>query len=396
MKSVSIPLGAITTVCLHKYTHMRAISIRICLIFFLASLRVSAQPTFTFECLCTALTQADGNCDICNATTQSRSFRGLLIRRNGQPHRWIDEPYIILQSFDALTFRELIPNGEQIRIDLAGTAFSTIEAFRDSTRCQCLSGVVNETEVNVDTPIIGDGSPLSPITIGQFGADTTMYLRWTGAYWFPSKIRANDIQNDLPWHLNDGDALAAGLKAGDTYLLAHQNTLAMPTGLYKVVVGCGFSCTNPIRFFISDQAAQSNGIPAGQKYALYANNPYGVLYGFVKAVYANFDNDTLSCEEALPAYSNDQDAILGGLQLGDFYQVAQANDYGAPKGVVRLVSTDSMDEGDADLCCSPDATLPYFDNDADAIAGGVGVGGHYFLSAANTYGWPAGTQKIVQ
>lgn len=361
----------------------------------LLSNEVRSQALFSFECFCGTLTQADSNCDVCNSTTQSRSFRGLLIRRAGQPYRWIDEPYVIIQSFDALTFRELIPNGEQIRVELSGTSFATIVGFRDSTRCQCVSGVVDAT-VQVDTPIVGDGSAENPITIGQFGADTTMYLRWVGSYWFPSKVRFSDLLNNLPWFLNDGDALAAGLKAGDTYLLAHQNTLAMPTGLYKVVVGCGFSCTNPIRFFISDQAAQSNGIPAGQKYALYANNPYGVLYGFVKAVHANFDNDTLSCEEALPAYSNDQDAILGGLQLGDFYQVAQANDYGAPKGVVRLVSTDSMDEGDADLCCSPDATLPYFDNDADAIAGGVGVGGHYFLSAANTYGWPAGTQKIVQ
>lgn len=374
---------------------MRTIYIAFCLLFFARSQQAFSQPTFTFECFCGALTQAAGNCDVCNATTQSRSFRGLLIRKSGQPHRWIDEPYIIVQSFDALTFRELIPNGEQIRIELAGTGFATIQGFRDSTRCQCVSGVVDAT-VNVDTPIVGDGSATNPITIGQFGADTTMYLRWTGAYWFPSKVRAKDIVNNLPWHLNDGDALAAGLKAGDTYLLAHQNTLALPTGLYKVVVGCGFLCTNPLKFFINDASAQTGGIPPGQKYALRANNPYGVLYGFVKAVYANFDNDTLVCSEALPSYANDQAALLNGLQLGDLYQMSQANDYGAPKGVVRVVSTESMDEGDQDACCSPNATLPYFDNDAEAIAGGFGAGKHYFLKASNTYGWPAGAQKRVQ
>lgn len=374
---------------------MRAISIRICLIFFLASLRVSAQPTFTFECLCTALTQADANCDVCNSTTQSRSFRGLLIRMNGQPHRWIDEPYVIIQNFDALTFRELIPNGEQIRIELSGTGFSTIQGFRDSTRCQCVSGVVDAT-VQVDTPIVGDGSASDPIIIGQFGADTTMYLRWTGSYWFPSKIRMRDLLNNLPWYLNDGDALAGGLSEGQTYLLAHGNTLAMPTGMYKVVVGCGFNCSNPLKFYSSDPEATSDGVPAGRQYALKASNAYGVLFGFVKSVYANFDSDSLQCDTVLQAFANDQDALLDGLQLGDFYEMSPANDYGAPAGCVRVLSTASSIEADAPVCCSPTATLPYFDSDVDAIAGGLSAGSHYYLSASNVYGWPAGAHKRVQ
>lgn len=353
------------------------------------------QALFSFECLCATLTQSDNNCDICNATTQSRSFRGLLIRRNGQPFRWIDEPYVIIQNFDALTFRELIPNGEQVRIDLSGTSFPTISAFRDSTRCQCVSGVVDAT-VQVDTPIVGDGSASAPITIGQFGADTTMYLRWVGSYWFPSKIKYSDLLINLPWHLNDADALSSGLIEGDAYLLAHGNTLAMPTGIYKVVVGCGFSCSSPIRFYINDQEALSGGVPLGQKYALKTSNPYGVLFGFVKAVYANFNNDTLSCNASLSSFANDQEALLGGLQLGDFYQMSQANDYGAPAGCIRVLSTATSTDGDQPICCSATATLSYYDSDADAVADGLSVGSHYFLKSSNVYGWPAGAQKRVQ
>jgi hypothetical protein len=170
----------------------------------------------------------------------------------------------------------------------------------------------------------------------------------------------------------------------------------MPTGMYKVVVGCGFNCSNPLKFYSSDQEAAADGVPAGQKYALKQSNAYGLLYGFVKGVYANFNNDSLRCDTVLQSFSNDQDALLGGLQLGDYYQLSASNDYGAPAGCVRVVSTASMTEADAHICCSGSATLQYFDSDAQAIAGGLAVGEHYFLSASNVYGWPAGAQKRVQ
>jgi len=355
---------------------------------------IVAQPTFTFECLCGTLTASAGNCDVCNTSTQSRTFRGLIIRRLGVPHRWIDEPYIIIQNFEALTFRELLPNGEQIRIERSATQFATMQHFIDSTNCACaLSAVVDSTEIQVDTPIVGTGTPANPVTIGQFGADTMSYLRWVGNYWYPSRVFQSHIFNDLPYYLNDNDAIAAGLAPGKTYLLAQGNTLALPVGMYKVVIGCGYVCSVPIRFFQSDVAAQSNNIPTGQLYALKINNFYGVLYGFVKAVYANFDNDSLVCNVSLPVYANDAAAQAGGLQIGDFYCMSTNNTYGAPAGAVRVVSTATTEEGDSPVCCDNDSTLPYYNNDAHAAAGGVSVGQYYLLLNTNTYGWPAGTKK---
>ena len=77
------------------------------LVFFsvLAYWTKAQTPTFTFECFCGYLMPADTNCDICNSTTQSRYFKGLLIRKNGTAFKWIEEPYTIIQNFDALTFK---------------------------------------------------------------------------------------------------------------------------------------------------------------------------------------------------------------------------------------------------------------------------------------------------
>jgi len=118
-----------------------------------------------------------------------------------------------------------------------------------------------------------------------------------------------------------------------------------------------------------------------------------VLYGFVKAVYANFDNDSLVCNVSLFSYANDAAAQAGGLQIGNFYCMSTDNTYGAPAGAVRVVSTATTEEGDSPVCCDDDSTLPYYNNDAHAAAGGVSVGQYYLLLNTNTYGWPAGTKK---
>jgi len=362
-------------------------------IFLFFSIHASAQ-VFTFECKCEHLAGSD--CDICNTNITSRSFHGLLIYRNGTPYKWIDEPYTIRRlSSDAITFQEQIVNPENITIALFQTPFSTMAGYVDSTTCFCNLGGAMDTVV-VDTPIIGNGTVGNPITIGQFGADTTMFLHWNGSYWYPSAVKQTWLENDLPYFLNDDDAITGGLPPGKTYLLAQGNTLAMPVGMYKVVIGCGFDCANPIRFFASDASATANGIPVGREYATTNGNIYGILYGFVRAVYAELDNDTLECNTVLPDYIDDPDAIANALVVGDHYTVTSANPYGAPAGVERVVSDATTTEGDAPVCCEENATLPYYNDDTDAIAGGLSAGYYYYLTTANPYGWPRSTKKKIQ
>ena len=135
----------------------------------------SQTPTFTFECFCGTLTPADTTCDICNTTTQSRYFKGLLIRKNGTAFKWIEEPYTVIQNFNALTFRELIPNAEQIRIELSGTEWTTIEGFRDSVQCPCAGGGSVTLVPGPGISIYGDTIAAIPQQIDTFdivGGDT--------------------------------------------------------------------------------------------------------------------------------------------------------------------------------------------------------------------------------
>ena len=120
------------------------------------------------------------------------------------------------------------------------------------------------------------------------------------------------------------------------------------------------------------------------------------MYGFVRAVYAELDNDTLECNTVLPDYIDDPDAISNALVIGDHYTVTATNPYGAPAGVERIVSDATTTQGDAPLCCEDDAMLPYYNNDADAITGGISAGYYYYLTTANPYGWPRSTKKKIQ
>lgn len=294
----------------------------------------------------------------------------------------------------AIQFIEQIPNPDQLTIALFQTQFATMQNFIDSTTCFCgLGGAMNAIEV--DTPIVGDGTPGNPVTIGQFGADTTMFLNWNGSHWYPANVTQTDIVNDLPYYLNDEAAIAGGLNPGQTYLLAAGNTFALPTGLYKVVIGCGYNCAVAIRLFRSDPVATSNGVPAGREYALSSLNAYGLLHGWVKAIGADLSpGDTLECNTVLPSYIDDPAAIIGGLTEGEFYTISTANPYGAPEGVQRLVSTIATTTGDPPSCCE-DGTLPYYANDTAAISGGLSSGYYYYLSQGNTLGYPYGTKKVI-
>lgn len=252
------------------------------------------------------------------------------------------------------------------------------------------------SSIVVDTPIIGNGSPGNPLTIGQFGADTTMYLKWNGHHWYPANINFSDIAVNLPYYLGDTEAIANGLMQGDAYLLKCDNEYALPAGIFKVVKSCAFDCDGQILYYPNDAVAFANGIPVGREYALSGTNIFGVLYGFIKAVASDtLTNDTLACSTVLPFYTNDVSALVGGLAFGDLYNMSQANTYGAPWGQHRALSAIGSTSADPPICCDINATLPYYINDAAAITGGLASGNYYYLSAANTYGYPYGSKKVI-
>lgn len=358
---------------------------------------MASGQTFSFECVCAHLT--GDTCDICptNTALESRSFHGLLIRRNGTPYKWIDEPYTVKRfKNESIQFLEMIPNPDQVTIARFQTQFTTMDGFVDSTTCFCGLGGAMDTVV-VDTPIIGNGTVANPLTIGQFGADTTMFLNWNGHHWYPANIDFTDIVLNLPYFTGDTAALSGGLSVGDPYLLACDNDYSLPAGIFKVVKICGFDCTYTLKFYSSDAVAVANGIPIGREYAVNVPNVYGILYGFIKAVATDtLTNDTLVCSTTLPDYDNDAVAIIGGLTIGDLYDMTASNTYGAPDGTNRMVSTIATTSGDPSVCCDVNATLPYFENDTAATGGGWSVGDYYYLSASNTYGFPWGTKKRVQ
>ena len=357
----------------------------------------ASGQTFTFECVCAHV--SNDTCDICPIVPglQSRSFHGLLIRRNGTPYKWIDEPYTVKKFANGtIEFLEMIPNPDKIIIARFQTPFATMQGFADSTNCVCNLGGGMST-VAVDTPIVGDGSPGNPITIGQFGADTTMFLNWNGSHWYPGKIQFSDLLFDLPYFKSDSAAIAAGLMAGDPYLLECDNDYSLPAGIFKVVKICGWDCTFTIKFYPSDIVAAANGIPPGREYALSQTNIFGLLYGFIKTVATDtLTNDTLICNTSRPHYDNDFAALTGGLATGDIYNMTVANTYGSPYGVQRIVSTSGLTSADPPVCCDINATLPYYNNDSAAITGGLTSGDYYYLSITNTLGFPWGTKKRVQ
>lgn len=360
-------------------------------LFFLAATIVANAQTYTFECVCENVTGS--RCDICNSVTQSRFFCGLLVKKNGTPHKWIDSPYIIKWNGTTAVITEIIPAAESISISMFGTPYTVLDSFKNAIICPC---VATNIDVAVDTPIIGNGTPGDPITIGQFGADTTMFLKWNGHHWYPATIKLSDLNVNLPYYLGDAEAIANGLMPGDAYLLKCDNDYALPAGIFKVVKACAFDCNGLILYFPNDATAFANGIPVGRDYALSGTNIFGVLYGFIKSVASDtLSNDSLVCSTVLPFHINDVDALSSSLSFGDLYNMAQANTYGAPWGQHRALSAIGSTSADAPICCDDNSTIKYFINDTDAVAGGLSPGNYYYLAAANTYGYPYGSKKVI-
>jgi len=355
---------------------------------------ISSAQTYTFECVCENV--SGSRCDICNQVTQSRFFCGLLVKKNGVPHKWIDSPYIIKWNGNTAVIQEIIPAAETISIAMSGTEYTVLDSFKNAIICPCIAP---EIDIAVDTPIIGNGTPGNPLTIGQFGADTNDVLIWNGHHWYPGQINFTGINTaDLPYYLNDEDAMADGLSVGDTYLLDCGNTLGMPAGVYKVVKICGFDCMVALKYFIDDESAFAAGIPQKAQYCVDEANPYGIQNGFVKLVVRDsiYTSGTLACDTTLTYHDNDIDALGDGKSLGNLYAMSSTNTYGAPTGMERAVSQPSSTMADTPTCCSLESNLPFYTNDTTAVGGGLSAGSWYYLASGNTYGYPYSTKKQVQ
>ena len=95
----------------------------------------SHAQTFTFECYCGDLSGA--RCDICTGQTQTRFFCGLLVKKSGTVVKWIDAPYIVQWQGNNAVIKEIIPNPESIVINLSGTSFANLAAFKAALECPC-------------------------------------------------------------------------------------------------------------------------------------------------------------------------------------------------------------------------------------------------------------------
>jgi len=91
--------------------------------------------TFTFECYCGDLSGV--RCDICTGQTQTRFFCGLLVKKSGTVVKWIDAPYLIQWQGNNAIIKEIIPNPESITINLSGTSFANLAAFKAALECPC-------------------------------------------------------------------------------------------------------------------------------------------------------------------------------------------------------------------------------------------------------------------
>ena len=203
--------------------------------------------------------------------------------------------------------------------------------------------------------------------------------------------------NNLPYYVSDSAAMAAGLNPGDPYLLECDNDYTLPAGIFKVVKICAYDCFIVIKFYTDEAEAMSNSVPIGKEFSLNDDNPYGLFRGFIVVVTNDtLNSGTLSCNDTLDVYANDSLAIVSGLAIGDHYNTSDNNLYGAPTGMERVVCTASTTEADPQVCCDANDNLPFFDNDAAAISGGLVVGEKYYLTASNTYGWKYGSKKTIQ
>lgn len=107
--------------------------------------------------------------------------------------------------------------------------------------------------------------------------------------------------------------------------------------------GCG--CCDPLVFFTDDDEAKLNGVNLGQYYLLDDDNTYGMAWGLVKTVTESggfvsaqppgcVANDP---DEPLDFFESDDAAKTSGLAIGEYYLLATGNLYGMAAGLIKQV-----------------------------------------------------------
>lgn len=124
-------------------------------IFFAALALLGAAQSFSFECICGEFMEGD-RCDICTSSLTARKMYGILILQDSVPFKWIDEPYSIKVIGAQVEFKELLPGGETVRINLIGTAFDSMPQFQDSLVCPCAGGSGGVYFAGPGITIVGD------------------------------------------------------------------------------------------------------------------------------------------------------------------------------------------------------------------------------------------------
>lgn len=191
----------------------------------LAGFASGQAPIFTFECKCDYLSPADTNCDICNTSVLKRHFSGLLIRKNGAPFKWIDEPYTVRQlSGENVLFIEQIPTPDQITIARFQTQFATMADFLDSTICQCSAGGT--------TYIAGPGIVISGDTISAVDTSFLNELQYIDTFAITGGVLYISLSQDsvpaLPVTLPVPDGSETKVTAGTGISVTGSGTIASP------------------------------------------------------------------------------------------------------------------------------------------------------------------------
>jgi len=206
-------------------------------------------PAFTFECFCGYLTEADSNCDICTTSLQSRMFKGLLIYKDSIAYRWIEQPYTILQNYNALTFRELITGAEQIRIELSGTPFDSIAQFRDSVLCPCAGGgaqvfiagpgivITGDTITAVDTSAVNEAWTVSDQADYELMTNDTLFFVGAGI----TSVNFDSVTNIVTFTTTAPDGSETIVTAGTGISVSGSGTVGDP---YVVTNTGDLSSTN--------------------------------------------------------------------------------------------------------------------------------------------------------
>lgn len=150
---------------------------------------------YTFECVSGARLSGD-SCDICpNTIVDSRSFNGLVIYRDSQFYRWVDQPYSIRTKPGGIVEyweHGANPYSERITIPFSLTGFFTVEGMADSTWCNFQApnryqrlGLDSLAPTDFALTLVGDPTDVvfregSNITFEIDGTGDTLVINSTG------------------------------------------------------------------------------------------------------------------------------------------------------------------------------------------------------------------------